>query len=100
MTCPCHHKKGLLSMCGWRTIDPSSCLTGTRAQPEHTTASILLQQVSTGSFFVTYSAERQVRAAEVSRVERVGAPTEGPAMQLWPATIASPPPRGVCSWRV
>ena len=24
--------------------------------------------------------------------------TEGPARQLWPATLASPPPRGVCSW--
>jgi Alpha amylase, C-terminal all-beta domain len=25
--------------------------------------------------------------------------TEGPARQLWPATLASPPPRGVGSWR-
>jgi len=24
--------------------------------------------------------------------------TEGPARQLWPATLASPLPRGVCSW--
>ena len=25
--------------------------------------------------------------------------TEGPARQLWPATLARPPPRGVNSWR-
>jgi len=37
-----------------------------------------------------------------SRVRSLGAAgaTEGPARQLWPATLASPPPRGVCSWRV